>query len=44
MMVEKKLGNKRQIFLSQMTCKQIIEGLGPAAKTVKLIAHQKQGW
>ena len=31
-------------LLSQMTCKQIIEGLGPSAKTVKLVAHQKQGW
>lgn len=31
-------------LLSHLTCKQIVEGLGPSSKTVKLIAHQKQGW
>ena len=37
-------GQEPNLLLSQMTCKQIIEGLGPSAKTVKLVAHQKQGW
>ena len=35
--------NSRLSF-SQMTCKKIVEGLGPNEKRVKLIAYEKHGW
>ena len=38
----RKQGGKQSF--SQMTCKKIIDGLGPDEKNVKLVAFQKHGW
>jgi hypothetical protein len=39
-----KAKKKAKSTFSQMTCKKIVDGLGPDEKIVKLVAYQKHGW